>query len=784
MAPPLTEEQKKLDTDQIIKKSDFLLNTLLKNQNKSKTAYKESDKKIISMILGLPDEQEENLKQRLSSSIRELIRHMEELPPVDGNDEPIITELNKIISAGSSESYQDLWEKFEKINSGKWVGMFNKIKEELPHKLLRELHLSGTHICSLYSGETLIKVSKLKGLTAQHLDFIIKNNEHLSPEFCKTIINRLWSGGIIDSTIKDPILSNNDTGSISIENLQKIIVKAKLNADELKKIVPKLFSGEYFKDQKFTICKDSIVAHEEFNVDVANAIIIQINKLNTKTEQEDLIKTVLNKLLEKKDKDLPKLVTTLVTRIVPTLVTQIVPTSVTQIDRPKDLSYNDVKKSILNTIIDHENLTPQLAEILLINYANLIEPKQLERIINVMEDNPNIPRIIFRNPYTKKLITKLSDPQCIKLIEKAKTTENLETILTAINDGIEKRSHNLVDRLVSKLYEGTNPTGSFIIKTFQSIIDAFPLKTNRKQCREILQQQVMTNDTLLSKLSQETISGLLNMKPNPNVRAALTKFLLTAPLRISLIGGNPNTTTGNPSVETKTPATTEETRNTVKSDGKPTLPTTTTGVPLSAASAIPTLDTLAKGFTAKASDSEDLDPNALKVSGGKQLNYDKFIEQIGGRYTGTQSNNTFKIYKKDDTTQQNTLMEQRADGSLVFRKEFSEEDAKLFLESIKSLAETSAATPDNKLSLQMANFTEKQLECIRTLVAKPDINDATPYTDLLSKVEFISGKLTVDLLPKPPQASPHLVAKPQDAADLLTRPKSAPEQRERPKWNP
>ncbi len=182
------------------------------------------------------------------------------------------------------------------------------------------------------------------------------------------------------------------------------------------------------------------------------------------------------------------------------------------------------------------------------------------------------------------------------------------------------------------------------------------------------------------------------------------------------------------------------------------------------------LGTVGAGFTATAS----LDPDALKVSGGKQLNYDKFIEQIGGRYTGTQSNNTFKIYKKDDTTQQNTLMEQRADGSLVFRKEFSEEDAKLFLESIESLAETS--TTEGKLQLQMANFTPAQLDCIRTLVAQPDARGATPYKELLSRVTFLSADgEEVDLSQKPPQASPQLVAKPKDAADLPPpRPKSAP----------
>lgn len=624
------------------------------------------------------------------------------------------------------------------------------------NKWLKALKEKSISRCSVFSIENLDKLSKLKDLTAEHLNLIIEHNDDVSPEFCKTIINRFWPNSITGVNIKDAIEGSIE--KVSIENLKKIVDKASLTEEQLKNLVSKLFTKKDDdlgnQEKNLQICKNIIVENKNFDATVADVIITKINQVNNPTlttNKGELLKDVLEKLLNKSDKDLSKLVAKLCAT--------------------EDI--NDTNKSdILNTIINHEKLTAELAEILLKQYADSINKEQLEKIIGVMGNNPSIIKIIFSNPNTRELIGELNDETFIKLLNKAEKTTDLNTILTAKletnNKPADKNvsiSEDVADNLVKKICEiynktipptpPTKPTffESFIqqpVRTFfESIRDAFPPATERKQCKEML-GKIYQDDDLLKKLSQHYIKELIKLAPTNKILENLTSLFpkarttATSPVDIPRTKDIDESPQPIPTIQSKPPTNgvatqTGGNQETVEGEDSP--------QPLSTAK-----HTLEQklgelgGFKATASDSGGLDSDNPKVPNGQQLDYDKFIKQIGSEYTGTKSDTTFKIYSQNDTEKENTLMEKKADGSLVFRKEFGEEDAKLFLESIKSLAETSAATPEEKLQLQMANFTEKQLECIRTLVAKEDTRGATPYNDLLNKVTFTSGEGTkVDL---------------------------------------
>ncbi len=373
------------------------------------------------------------------------------------------------------------------------------------NQLFESLRKIDVPLCSVFSSGTLDKLSELKALTAEHLNLIIEHNDNVSPEFCKTIINRFWPNSITGVNIKEAIEGGIE--KVSIENLKKIVDKASLTEEQLKNLVSKLFSKKEDdlenQEKNLQICKNIIVENKNFDATVADVIITKINQLNnpklTKNKGE-LLKDVLEKLLNKSDKDLSKLVAKLCAT--------------------KDI--NDTNKSdILNTIINHEKLTTELAEILLKQYADSISKEQLGKIIGVMGDNLNIIKIIFSNPSTRALIGKLNDETFIKLLNKAETTTDLNTILTAkieTNNNPEDQkvsiSEDVADNLVKKICEiynktipptpPTKPTffESFVqrpIRTFfESIRDAFPPRTERKQCKEML-GKINGNDDLLKQ---------------------------------------------------------------------------------------------------------------------------------------------------------------------------------------------------------------------------------------------------------------------------------------------
>ena len=648
--------------------------------------------------------------------------------------------------------------------------------------LLKELNDNNLCRCSIFSTKNIEKLSEFKALTTEHLNLITSNNDNLSEQFCKIIINRLFTDNITNGNIKDPIAGG--IQDVYPENLKKILDKANLNPEELKKIVSKLFGKQELdpnnnkQHYSFSICND-IVENASFNANVADAIITKINQLNDPTldkQKETLLKNTLEKLLNNSDNDLPSLVK--------------------KLSETKDINIKN-QDVILNTIINNKKLSPELAEVLLNKYASSIKKEHLEKIIGVMGNNPNIIKIIFSEPNTKKFIGELNDKEYIQLIGKAETATDLNTILTAKKQSrdagsdtpADNISNDAADALVSKIcevYNKTIPTPPdankstffepFVKRPIRAIRDALPPTTDRKQCKELL-GQITTNQSLLEKLPRENVEDLMKIAPTAKILNVLNKLLDTAKPRgatssmKSVQAMEPDSKPQENIKPTRVPIETmtdEQLDGTnedqEKVDGKQQrLLTTETKE---------RLETAVTGFKATAS----LDPDAPKVSGGQQLDYKKFIANIGANYNGEENSadNTFKIYKQDDAEKQNTLMEKKADGSLVFRKEFSEEDAKLFLKSIESLAEAAKANPTDKLQLEMANFTETQLDCIRTLVAQPDQSGTTTYKELLSRVEFLSADgQKVDLSLKPPQANPQLVAKPQNA-DLPPRPQSAP----------